>query len=101
MPRGTRLDGISVPVSRDNTAEVPLSDQVLDLDDDQLNLLFAQLAWTLGQIAGVERMRVTVDGTPVDLPVPASTSASTSSRSSTRRWPGRRPRCSAPATDGW
>ena len=68
FPRGTRLDGISVPVSRDGTAEVPLSDQVLDADDDQLNLLFAQLAWTLGQLPGVERMRVTVGGTPVDLP---------------------------------
>ena len=68
VPHGTRLDGISVPVSRDNTAEVPLSDEVLDLDNNQLNLLFAQLSWTLGQIAGVERMRVTVAGTPVDLP---------------------------------
>ena len=68
VPPGTQLDGISVPVSRDNTAEVPLSDQVLDLDDNQLNLLYAQLSWTLGQIAGVERMRVTVAGTPVDLP---------------------------------
>ena len=68
VPAGTRLDGLSVPVSRDGTAEVPLSDQVLDVDDNQLNLLFAQLAWTLGQIAGVERMRVTVGGTPVDLP---------------------------------
>ena len=52
LPAGTRLDGISVPVSRDGTAEVPLGDEVLDLDDDQLNLLFAQLAWTLGQVAG-------------------------------------------------
>jgi hypothetical protein len=68
VPRGTRLDGISVPVSRDNTAEVPLSDEVLDLDNDRLNLLYAQLSWTLGQIAGVERIRVTVGGTPVDLP---------------------------------
>ncbi len=67
VPPGTRLDGISVPVTRDNTAEVPLSDQVLDLDDVQLNLLFAQLSWTLGQVAGVERMRVTVGRTPVDL----------------------------------
>jgi hypothetical protein len=57
-----------VPVSRDGTAEVPLSDQVLDVDDSQRNRLFAQLAWTLGQIAGVERIRVTVAGTPVDLP---------------------------------
>ncbi len=67
VPRGTRLDGISVPVTRDNTAEVPLSKEVLDLGDDQLNLLFAQLSWTLGQISGVERMRVTVGRTPVDL----------------------------------
>ncbi|NUR08000.1 MAG: hypothetical protein HOQ22_14540 [Nocardioidaceae bacterium] len=68
VPRGTALDGISVPVSRDGTAEVPLSDKVLDVDDGQLNLIFAQLAWTLGQVSGLERMRVTVDGTPVDLP---------------------------------
>jgi len=68
VPRGTVLDGISVPVSRDGTAEIPLSDQVLDVGDDQLNLLFAQLSWTLGQIAGVERMQVTVGGTPIDLP---------------------------------
>jgi hypothetical protein len=55
-------------VSRDGTAEVPLSDEVLDVGDRQLSLLFAQLGWTLGQIAGVERIRVTVDGTPLDLP---------------------------------
>jgi hypothetical protein len=67
FPASTSLDGISVPVSRDGTAEVPLSDAVLDVDDQQLNLLFAQIAWTLSQISGVERIRVTVDGTPVDL----------------------------------
>lgn len=67
FPAGTSLDGLSVPVSRDGTAEIPLSDGVLDVDDQQLNLLFAQLAWTLGQIAGVERIRVTVGGTPVDI----------------------------------
>ncbi|MFL6132467.1 MAG: LpqB family beta-propeller domain-containing protein, partial [Nocardioidaceae bacterium] len=67
FPSGTSLDGISVPVSRDGTAEVPLSDAVLDVDDQQLNLLFAQIGWTMGQIPGVERIRVTVDGTPVDL----------------------------------
>ncbi len=56
MPAGTRLDGISVPVSRNGTAEVPLSDEVLDVDDRQLNLLFAQVAWTLRQISGVRRV---------------------------------------------
>lgn len=68
FPKGSALDGISVPVSRTGTAEVPLSNQVLDVDDDQLNLVFAQLAWTLGQVPGVKRMRVTVDGTPIELP---------------------------------
>jgi hypothetical protein len=68
LPEGATLDGISVPVSRDGTVEVPLSDDILDVDDERLGLVFAQLAWTLGQISGVERMRVTVDGTPVDLP---------------------------------
>jgi len=68
VPAGTALNDMSVPVSRDGTAEVPLSDQVLDVDDDQLNLLYAQLAWTLGQVAGVERLRITVGRTPVDLP---------------------------------
>ncbi len=42
-PAAPPLDDISVPVSRDGTAEVPLSDEVLDVDDDQLRLLFAQI----------------------------------------------------------
>lgn len=68
LPGGTSLDGISVPVSRSGTAEVPLNHQVLDVDSKQLAKLFAQVAWTLGQVPGVQRLRVTVDGTPVDLP---------------------------------
>jgi hypothetical protein len=67
LPRGTSLDGISVPVTRNGTAEVPLSDEVLDADDDELKLVFAQLAWTLSQVPGVQRLRVTVGGTPIDL----------------------------------
>jgi len=68
LPARTTLDDLSVPVARDGTAVVPVTDQVLDLDDDRLSLAFAQLAWTLGQIPGIERMRVTVDGSPLDLP---------------------------------
>jgi hypothetical protein len=68
VPARTRLDDISVPVSQEGTAEVPLSDEVLDLDDEQLSLVFAQLAWTLAQVPGIERFRVTVDGSPLDLP---------------------------------
>ncbi|MGA8210150.1 MAG: GerMN domain-containing protein, partial [Nocardioidaceae bacterium] len=68
LPDGARLDGISVPVSGSGTAEVPLSAQLLEVGDRQLRLLSAQLAWTLGQVPSVERVRVTVAGTPVDLP---------------------------------
>ncbi len=67
IPSGTSLDGISVPVTRNGTAEVPLSDAVLDASEDQLSLVFAQLAWTLAQLPGVQRLRITVGGTPVDL----------------------------------
>ncbi len=68
FPAGSALDGISVPVSRTGTAEVPLSDQVLDADDRELTMMFAQVAWTLEQVPGVQRLRVTVGGSPVDLP---------------------------------
>jgi hypothetical protein len=70
LPKGTRLDGISVPVSRSGTAEVPLSDEVVDVRGEHRDRMLAQLAWTLGQIPGVERMRVTVEDTPLDLPGP-------------------------------
>jgi Lipoprotein LpqB beta-propeller domain/Sporulation and spore germination len=68
LPRGTALDGISVPVSRDGTAEVPLNSRALDVDGRQQDLVFAQIAWTLGQVPGVQRVRVTVGGTPIDPP---------------------------------
>ena len=68
LPPGTSLNGISVPVSRDGTAEVPLSNQLLEMDHGSLSTVYAQLAWTLGQVPGVRRVRVTVDGAPVDVP---------------------------------
>lgn len=67
IPAKTQYE-VSVPISRNGTAEVPLSDEVLDLSDEDLDLALAQLAWTLRQVPGVERMRVTVDGSPLDLP---------------------------------
>lgn len=63
IPQGTQLD-LSVPVD-DGTAEIPLDDKVLGIDDQQLDLVYAQLAWTLRQVSGVTRMRITVHGTPV------------------------------------
>lgn len=68
IPARTALDDISVPVTQTGVAEVPLSDEILDLDRDQLPLAFGQLATTLAQVPGVERMRVTVDGSPLELP---------------------------------
>jgi hypothetical protein len=57
-----------VPVSRDGTAEVPLSDEMLDLPKTRLRPAIAQLAWTLRQVPGIDRLRVTVNGSPVELP---------------------------------
>jgi hypothetical protein len=68
LPARTRLDDISVPVTPDGTAEVPLSDEILDLGNEQLTRAFAQLAWTLRQVSGVTHLRVTVDGSPLEAP---------------------------------
>ena len=67
LPARTRLDDIAVVVN-DGVADVPLTDDVLDLDPDELAKAFAQLSWTLRQVSGVQRMRVSVDASPLDLP---------------------------------
>jgi len=68
IPAKTELDDLSVLVSSNGTAEVPLSDEVLDLDDEDLGRVLGQLGWTLRQVPGVETMRITVDGSPLDVP---------------------------------
>ncbi len=73
LPAGTTLDGISVPVTRKGVAEVPLSSQVLDVDDRRLEQIFAQVAWTLGRLPGIDRVQITVDGAPIDRPGRGST----------------------------
>jgi len=67
FPLGTDLD-LSVTVSESGVAEVPLNGDVLKLPPDQLNRAMAELAWTLRQVPGVDRVRMTVDGVPVPLP---------------------------------
>jgi len=67
FPLGTDLD-LSVTVSESGVAEVPLNGDVLKLPPDQLNRAMAELAWTLRQVPGVDRVRMTVDGVPVSLP---------------------------------
>jgi len=64
LPAGAGLVG-TVSVSRSGTATVPMSGEVLDVDGRRRDLMFAQLAWTLGQVPGMERVRVTVDGARV------------------------------------
>ena len=67
FPRSTRL-GVSVPVSEDGIAQVPLSAEVADLDEEELELVLAQLAWTLRQVSEVASVELVVDGTPLELP---------------------------------
>lgn len=70
FPPGT---GLEFPVSVANgIADVALSEEILEADRAQIDLAMAQLAWTLRQVPGLERMRVTVDDTPVDRTTGAS-----------------------------
>lgn len=66
LPPGTRV-GVGVPVV-DGVADVPLSSEILEPDVEQRDLALAQLAWTVRQVTDVQRLRVTVDGTPLELP---------------------------------
>lgn len=64
---GGRADR-GVLVSEDGVAEVPIGSGVLRLPGEQLDRVVAQLAWTLRQVPGITRMRLTVDGLGVPLP---------------------------------
>ncbi len=64
FPAGTTLER-ALPV-KDGVADVPLSKEILETDTRQRDLAMAQLAWTLRQVPGLQKMRVTVDGAPVD-----------------------------------
>ncbi|HET8560050.1 MAG TPA: LpqB family beta-propeller domain-containing protein [Marmoricola sp.] len=67
FPLGTGLD-LSVTVSESGVAEVPLNGDLLKLPPEQLTRAMAELAWTLRQVPGLHRVRITVDGAPVPLP---------------------------------
>jgi hypothetical protein len=67
FPGGTEYL-LSVPVSPGGVAEVDLSEQLLRLGRRDREMAMAQLAWTLRQVTGVEAMRVTVNGAPLDIP---------------------------------
>jgi hypothetical protein len=67
IPGGTKYV-LSVPVSPEGTAQVDLSEELLRLGEHDRQMALAQLAWTLRQVPGVEAMRVTVGGAPLDIP---------------------------------
>ncbi len=67
FPPSTQLD-LSVPVGPDGTAEVPLSEEVLRISPKRMSRVVAQLAWTLRQVPGLTRIRITSGDAPVPLP---------------------------------
>ncbi|MCW2762597.1 MAG: hypothetical protein JWR85_2798 [Marmoricola sp.] len=67
LPSRTDLD-LSVVVTESGVAEVPLSRDVLQASPEELSRAVDQLAWTLRQVPGIDRVRMTVAGAPVPLP---------------------------------
>lgn len=66
LPSRTDLD-LSVIVTESGVAEVPLSREVLRATPNELSLAVDQLAWTLRQVPGIARVRLTVGGAAVPL----------------------------------
>ncbi|HYO32431.1 MAG TPA: LpqB family beta-propeller domain-containing protein [Nocardioidaceae bacterium] len=67
IPRETTID-VAVSTSSSGVAEVPLSEEILQLSADNLQLVAAQLAWTLRQIPDIRSISVTVDGSQLEIP---------------------------------
>ncbi|GAA1920514.1 MtrAB system accessory lipoprotein LpqB [Nocardioides marmoribigeumensis] len=66
FPPRTRL-AVSVPIRSDGVAEVPLSEEVDELEGADLDRALAQLVWTLRQLPDVTAVRVTAGGRPLRL----------------------------------
>jgi hypothetical protein len=67
FPAGLDLDLLAVVVNDAGIAEVPLGPSALGLAPAELDRIVVQLAWTLRQVPGITRVRLTVDGAPVTL----------------------------------
>jgi hypothetical protein len=67
FPAGLDLDLLAVVVDDSGIADVPLGPEVLDLAPAELNRMVVQLAWTLRQVPGITRLRLSVNGTPMPL----------------------------------
>ncbi|MGI8578722.1 MAG: LpqB family beta-propeller domain-containing protein [Nocardioidaceae bacterium] len=68
----TTLD-VAVTVTGSGVAEVPVSDDVLQLSSADRQLFAAQLAWTLRQLSDIGRIEVTVNGAGLFVPGVGST----------------------------
>ena len=66
LPSRTDLD-LSVVVTESGVAEVPLSREILQVSVNELDRAADQLAWTLRQVPGITRVRITAAGAPVPL----------------------------------
>jgi hypothetical protein len=66
FPARAALD-LGVVVNDAGIADVPLGPSVLELAPADLNRVVVQLAWTLRQVPGINRLRITVDGAPIPL----------------------------------
>ncbi|MBA2574800.1 MAG: GerMN domain-containing protein [Nocardioidaceae bacterium] len=66
-PRETEVD-VSVSISDSGVAQVPLSEDFLQLSPEDRQLFAAQLAWTLRQVPEIERITLSVDGSEIDVP---------------------------------
>ena len=66
LPSRTDLD-LSVVVTESGVVEVPLSREILQVSANELDRAVDQLSWTLRQVPGIDRVRITVAGAPVPL----------------------------------
>jgi hypothetical protein len=67
IPPGLTVN-LSVPISEEGIADVPLKGDAGSLTHQSIELMLAQLAWTLRQEPEVEALRVSINGEPVPLP---------------------------------
>ncbi|MFC7493841.1 MULTISPECIES: LpqB family beta-propeller domain-containing protein [unclassified Nocardioides] len=70
IPSG--LSVTSVPISREGVADIAFKGDGGELTPQSIELMMAQLAWTLRQETEIEALRVSIDGKPVPLPGGAS-----------------------------
>ena len=67
VPDGISLN-LSVTVSQDGIAEIPLAGDLSELPVDTLEKMQVQFAWALRQVPSISEIRITVGGQPLPLP---------------------------------